>query len=151
MTGELAHILARDDICDDDVFVASAADELRVVPADVQRVDVVVVDVLVGLYQQVLSRIVQTYAPVLRSRHAVFPLVVELGHVHRSRVSFRQLAAPRRQLVAPSPHTLYYNITDSPRRTKPFRQSKEHFYVFKSPCSMTQSGGLYGIRNNIPI
>ncbi len=47
MSGVLADVLALDDIGEDDVLVSAASDELGVVLADVEGVDVVVVDVFV--------------------------------------------------------------------------------------------------------
>lgn len=65
MAGVLADKFGLDDVGEDDVFVAPAADELRVVFADVQRVHVVVVDVFVVLYHQIPRRVVEADASVL--------------------------------------------------------------------------------------
>lgn len=53
MPGVLANILALDDISEYDILIAAASDELGVVLADVEGVDVVVVDVAVVLDEQV--------------------------------------------------------------------------------------------------
>jgi hypothetical protein len=48
--GVLANVLSLDDIGEDDVLIASSRDKLGVVFADIECVDIVVMDVLVVLY-----------------------------------------------------------------------------------------------------
>lgn len=65
VAGVLADVLALNDVGEDDVLVSAAGDELGVVLADVERVNVVVVDVPVLLDHQVSPRVVQAHAAVL--------------------------------------------------------------------------------------
>ena len=77
VSGVFADILGLDDIGEDDVFVAASTDELGIVFADVQRVHVIVVHVLVLLYHHVFGGIVEAHRSVLRPCHHVLAVVVE--------------------------------------------------------------------------
>lgn len=88
MSGVLANVLALNHIGEDNVLIASACDELGVVFADIERVDIVVVDVLVVLDHQVSRGIVEAYAAVLGACHAVFAVTVEFDGVDWPCVGF---------------------------------------------------------------
>ena len=75
--GVFADILGLDDIGEDDVFVAASTDEVGIDFADVQRVHVIVVHVLVLLYHHVFGGIVEAHRSVLRPCHHVLAVVVE--------------------------------------------------------------------------
>lgn len=92
VAGVFANVLGRHHIRQDDVLVSSPCDELGVVFADVQRVDIVIVDVLVVLYHQIFGRIVETHAAVLGTCHTVFSTVVVLDGVDGAGVDLGQLA-----------------------------------------------------------
>ena len=77
MPGVFADILGLDDIGEDDVFVASSADELGIVFADVQGVHIIVVHVLVLLDHDVFGGIVEAHRSVLRTCHHVLAIIVE--------------------------------------------------------------------------
>ena len=99
MTRILPNVLPLDHICEDDILVASASDELGVVLADVEGVDVVVMDVAVVLDEQIPGGVVEADAAVLRSSHAVLPVAVELYGVDRTRVALHQLRELRGNTV----------------------------------------------------
>ena len=99
MPGVLANILALDDISEYDILIAAASDELGVVLADVEGVDVVVVDVAVVLDEQVPRRVVEAHPAVLRSCHAVLAVAVELYGVYGARVALHQLRELGRNTV----------------------------------------------------
>lgn len=65
MSCELPDVLALNHVRHDDIFVASSSDKLGVVLGDVQRVDVVVVDILVVFDHDVFGRIVEAHTSVL--------------------------------------------------------------------------------------
>lgn len=100
VSGVLAYVLALYDIGEDDIFIASSRDKLGVVFADIECVDIVVVDVFVVFDHQVTWRIVQTYTAILGPRHTVFAVTVEFDGVDRACVGLYEGLEGWRQLVA---------------------------------------------------
>ena len=88
MPSILPDVFALDHIGKDDIFIASARDELGVVFADVERVHIVVMDVFVVFYHDVFGRVVEAHAAILRPRHAVLAVLVELYGVDGAGVRF---------------------------------------------------------------
>lgn len=88
MAGILPDVFSLDHISQDDIFVASAGDELGVVFADVEGVDVVIMNVFVVFYHDVSWGVVETHAAILGSSHAVLAVSVELYGVDGACVYF---------------------------------------------------------------
>ena len=65
MPGVLPDIFSLDDICEDDIFVSPSADELGVIFADVERVDIVVMNIFVLFDHHIFGWIVETDRTVL--------------------------------------------------------------------------------------
>jgi hypothetical protein len=78
MSGIFADIFAFDDVGEDDILVSSSGDELAVVLADVQRVDVVVMYIFVIFDHMSFAWIVKTHAAIFGTCHAVLSVGVEL-------------------------------------------------------------------------
>ena len=70
------------------IFVASPSHELRIVLRNRQTAHIVVVQIFVMFYHEILMGIVETDTPILTSRHAVLSRVVEFNHINRSWVHF---------------------------------------------------------------
>lgn len=88
MTGILPDVFALDHISQDDIFIASAGDELGVVFADVEGVNVVIMDVFVVFYHDVSWGVVEAHAAILGAGHAVLAVFVELYGVDGACVDF---------------------------------------------------------------
>lgn len=88
MPCKFSDVFSCDDISDDDVFIAAAADEFGVIFGDVESVDVIVMDIFVVFDHEIFRGIVQTYASILRPCHAVFSGIVKLDNIDRAGMTF---------------------------------------------------------------
>jgi hypothetical protein len=81
VSGVLSDVLPLYHISEDDVFIASACDELRIIFADVESVDVVIMNIFIVFNHEVPGGIVEANASILRACHAVLSVPVEFDCV----------------------------------------------------------------------
>lgn len=99
MTRILANILALNHIGEDDILIPATRDELGVVLTDIERVDVIVVDIAIIFDEEIFGWIVEANPTILGTSHAVLSVTVELYCVDWTRVAFHQLAEFRRNAI----------------------------------------------------
>jgi hypothetical protein len=95
----LANVFALDYVSENDILVASPSNELGVVLADVERVDVIVMNIFIVLDHNISGWIVETDASVLRSSHTVLPVSIEFYGIDRTAMNLEQTLESCWQLV----------------------------------------------------
>lgn len=87
MTHEFSDILSCNDISYNDIFVSSAAHKLGVIFADIESVDIIVMNIFVVFDHEIFGRVVQAYASIFRAGQAVLSSIIELDNINRPGVS----------------------------------------------------------------
>ena len=85
------YVLTLYDVGEHDVFIASSTNKLRIVFADVNWINIVVVDIFIVFDHEIFRGVVEADAAVFWASHAVLTLVIEFDCVDWSCVYLDQL------------------------------------------------------------